>query len=162
MALSALAPPPPVPTLRRSTRLTQQLGKLKDYICNSIWSTKSTSHPSTPLSSLATPRTSLYPLTQYISYSKFTAPHGHFLAVVRSLLLMLLLSPFLSGILRCSRKLPLLQKMHIDVNFSYSQEAGPCNKWVYRIKYKADGFIEYYRAKLIVFRNTQTAGVNFT
>lgn len=36
-----------------------------------------------------------------------------------------------------------------------------CN-WVYRIKYKADGTIEIYKAELVILGNTQTEGIDFT
>lgn len=32
------------------------------------------------------------------------------------------------------------------------------SKWVYRIKFKADGTIEPYKARLVVFGNNQTEG----
>lgn len=36
------------------------------------------------------------------------------------------------------------------------------SKWVFRIKYKADGTIERYRARLMILGNPQTESVDFT
>lgn len=36
------------------------------------------------------------------------------------------------------------------------------SKWVYKIKYKADGSIERYKTRLIILGNTQQEGVDFT
>lgn len=35
------------------------------------------------------------------------------------------------------------------------------SKWVYRIKFKADGTIERYKARLVVLGNNQTEGVDY-
>lgn len=79
---------PPVTDLglRRNTRPRQTSSRLKDFICNYVLS--SNISPSTPAlpSSLAEPgSSSLYPLTHFVSCSKFSAPHHHhFLPAVRT------------------------------------------------------------------------------
>lgn len=36
------------------------------------------------------------------------------------------------------------------------------SKWIYRIKYKSDSSIEYYKARVVVLGNTQQEGIEYT
>ena len=35
-------------------------------------------------------------------------------------------------------------------------------KWVYKIKYKSDGTLEGYKARLVILRNRRVEGLNYT
>ena len=61
----------------------------------------------------------------------------------------------------------MLDEYHILIN-NNTWELVPRNydknllncKWVYRIKYNFDGFVERYKSRLVVFGNHQQTGIN--
>lgn len=57
-------------------------GKLKKYVCYTVWSNPSIFLSSTSPSSLDPTGTSLYPLTHCISYDKFSLSYRGFVVVV--------------------------------------------------------------------------------
>ena len=154
-----------VPSLRRSSRTTKPPPYLQNYTCNSIMSTELSQ--SDPLSKSGTSLvTTRYPLSDYIDDSFLSSSYAHFCSVITSI-------PEPS-IYHEAVKDPKWQEaisFEIDAlvsNNTWTLTPLPSNKkeigckWVYRVKYKADGSMERYKARLVAKGFTQQEGLDFT
>lgn len=80
MDILDLQPLPAVVGLHRSTRTKVPLTKLKDFLCNIVQTTHSSSSAS-PASAASSGKSS-YPLHHYFNCDKFSTKDKHFLAIV--------------------------------------------------------------------------------
>ncbi|XP_074301109.1 uncharacterized protein LOC141632460 [Silene latifolia] len=119
------------------------------------------SSPSSPSSSSGTP----YALANYLTYNKFSRTHRHFIAAI------------MEGIepptLRIAMNDPkwckaMQDEIHaLENNNTWELTELPANKkalgcrWVYKIKYKSNGDIERYKARLVIFGNHQVEGIDY-
>lgn len=106
-----------------------------------------------------------YPISHFVDCTKFSVVHHCFLAAVDS------------GVeprhFREAVTSPLWRETMakdldaLDKNSTWELVDIPIdkkvigNKWVYKIKYKADGTIERYKARLVILGNRQVEGVDF-
>ena len=154
-----------VPSLRRSSRTTKPPPHLQDYTCNSIMSTELSQ--SDPLSKSGTSLvTTRYPLSNYIDDSLLSFSYAHFCSVITSIP-----EPRFYHEAVKDPKWQEAMSSEIDAlvsNNTWTLTCLPSNKkaigckWVYRVKYKANGSVERYKARLVAKGFTQQEGLDFT
>ncbi|GAA0159498.1 transmembrane signal receptor [Lithospermum erythrorhizon] len=136
----------------------------QDYVLNNV------RHSSPPLSSLShvssTSSGTSYPLTHFLSYDIFSSAHRGFLASItvgvepRSYC-QALRDPSWCDAMRAEIRA-------LENNGTWSMIELPAGKkalgsrWVYKIKYKSDGSLERLKARLVVFGNHQTEGIDYS
>lgn len=147
--------------LRRSQRLVTKPARLTDYVCPTL-PTQSSPTSSTSLASTGT----LYPLSNSLSYSRFSANHVSFLTTISSHD-----EPTsFSEAMKHShwRDAMATEIQALDKNQTWTLQDLPPgkrpigSKWVYKIKYRADGNIERYKARLVAKGYTQIEGLDYT
>ncbi|KAM2129542.1 hypothetical protein ACFX1R_009206 [Malus domestica] len=163
LTLSVSEPAPaPAPVLRRSSRHSSPPPKLRDYDCPTLKLTQP--HPPLSSSSGRTPGTR-YPLSNYLTYHRFSPTQQSFLAHITRQV-----EPrsyeeaarFPHWQVAMASELAAL-----EANCTWSLTPLPRGKtpigcrWVYKIKHRSDGSIERYKARLVAKGYTQLEGVDF-
>ncbi|GLT39324.1 hypothetical protein SLA2020_135220 [Shorea laevis] len=131
-----------------------------DYVCD--WP-KSMDPKQAPLHSANSGI--LYPLSNYLSYNSFTPTHLAYLAAITSVDEP---SSFPQAV-KDEKWREAMQKeiTALEQNGTWTIETLPPgkraidSKWVYKIKYKADGTIERYKARLVAKGFTQIEGLDY-
>ncbi|XP_074271100.1 uncharacterized protein LOC141595025 [Silene latifolia] len=151
------SPDPPV--LGRGHRTKIPNSNLKDFVL---------SKPRPSLHSLITkppPSGTPFPISHYLTYDKFSTKHKAFLTAVTKHHEP---SFFKDAIQVPEWRDAMKQELGaLEKNQTWTLEPLPPNKkaigskWVYKIKYNADGTIERYKARLIVMGNRQIEGVDY-
>ena len=154
-----------LPSLRRSSKSIKPPSYLQDYKCSSIISpdlSQSTSHSKSGTSLVST----RYPLSDYVDTSQLSPSYANFCAIITSIL-----EPRFYHEAVKDPKWKEAMNAEIDAlvsNNTWSLTPLPPNKkaigckWVYRVKYKADGSVERYKARLVAKGFTQQEGLDFT
>ncbi|PKI70924.1 hypothetical protein CRG98_008657 [Punica granatum] len=146
-----------IPILRRSDRAQRPHSFLKDYVCHTAMAN---SLPVCPNSS-GTP----YPFHNYLSYTGATDKYISFLAALDSDV-----EPrSYKKAARDSRwRAAMAEELRaLELNGTWTVSALPSRKklvdckWVYKIKWHADGSVERYKARLVAKGFTQVEGVDF-
>ncbi|GAA0162877.1 transmembrane signal receptor [Lithospermum erythrorhizon] len=129
----------------------------QNYVLNNVW------HSSPPLSSLSpvysTSSGTSYPLTHFLSYRGFLASIT--VGVEPRSYRQALRDPGWCDAMRAEIRA-------LENNGTWSMVELPAGKkalgsrWVYKIKYKSDGILERLKARLVVFGNHQTEGVDYS
>ena len=147
------------PTIGRPQRSRKPPTRLQDYVCHAI------THPvSMPLLDSSSGTT--YPLSQFLNYEHFSPSYRALLASISSHFEPQFFSHAINDPKWCeamAKEISALEDNH-TWEFTYlppGKRALGC-KWVYKIKYHADGTIERYKARLVVLGNTQVEGEDFT
>lgn len=137
--------------LRRSSRVRQSPHWTKHYSCPTLPQQHSTSCS--------------YPISNHISYSRFSPPYQIFLANIS-----LLTEPhfYHEAIVDPRWKHAMdLELAALDSNQTWDVVDLPCNakpigcRWVYKLKFLPDGKVDKFKARLVAKGYTQHAGVDF-
>jgi hypothetical protein len=107
----------------------------------------------------------LYPFSHFLSFKKFSPSHRSFLVSLNTIVIPTTLSEALS-------KEKWKQAMNVEMealekNKTWELVKLPAGKkpvgckWVYTVKYRADGSIERYKARLVAKGYTQTYGIDY-
>ena len=106
-----------------------------------------------------------HPLQNFLSYSKLSATHRHFCNSISSVLE---LTIYAQTVLDPKWKDAMaIEIAALEANNTWSLTSLPAHekpigcKWVYKIKHKADGSIEWYKARLIAKGFTQREGLDY-
>nr|XP_027083707.1 uncharacterized protein LOC113706007 [Coffea arabica] len=107
----------------------------------------------------------LYPLSHFVSFEKFSPSHQSFLSTLNTVSIPNSLSEALS-----KKEWKLAMEVEMDalekngtwelVDLPKNKKVVDC-KWVYAVKFKADGPLERYKARLVAKGYTQTYGVDY-
>ncbi|KAF5443919.1 hypothetical protein F2P56_036435 [Juglans regia] len=118
-----------------------------------------TSSPAAQTSSTA------YPLSAFLSYSRFSPSHITFLTALATSVESSCYSAALCHSLW--RETMSTELSALEANSTWTLELLPLSKkpidckWVFKIKLKADGFVERYKARLVAKGYTQVEGLNY-
>ena len=145
----------PQPYIRKSQRPRKPPSYLKDFHC-----TLASSSAADPLSSAVR-----YPLSQHLSYSKFSPSHKNFILNISlseepKTYKQAVLSENWRKAMEAEISALIQTGTWEFVDLPAGKQTVGC-KWVYKIKHKADESIERYKARLVAKGYTQTEGIDF-
>jgi len=141
--------------IRKSTRTSQPLSYLVDYHCN--LPSKSCSNVSSGISS--------YPLSSFLSYDNCSPNYTHFCCTISSMTEPKTFTQ--ANKFECWKEAMATELHALAKNNTWSVVTLPHGKvpigckWVYKIKYHANGSIERYKARLVAQGYTQMEGVDY-
>jgi hypothetical protein len=143
----------PLPN-RHSTRVSKPPSYLQDYHCYAASSSKAASHPQIA-----------YPLSSVLSYSHCSPTYKTFCCSISSNIEPKTYNQ--ASKLDCWRKAMDIELQALIDNQTWTVVDLPSGKvpigckWVYKIKYNANGSIERYKARLVAKGYTQTEGIDY-
>lgn len=147
------------PALGRGLRTKQPSTRLADFVVNTV--------TLTPLAALSTSQSSgtVYPLSAYYTTARFSESHCNYLS---ALTLMVELHSYKEAVLLDVWKKAMRFEIDaLELNKTWDLVELPPGKialgckWVFRIKLKADGTLERYKARLVVLGNKQIEGIDY-
>lgn len=133
----------------------------RDYVMHTVQKSSPSKHSSTSSSSSGTP----YPIVHFVNCDKFSVRHRTFLAAVNQGL-----EPrtFHEAMKDHGWREAMQKEIEaLEGNGTWKMEELPPGKkalgckWVYKIKYHADGTIERLKARLVIFGNHQVEGIDY-
>lgn len=107
----------------------------------------------------------LYPLTHFLSFKKFSPSHRAFLVSLNTISIPTTVSEALTD--EKWKQAMNVEMEALEKNKTWELVKLPVGnkpvgcKWVYTVKYKADGSIERYKARLVAKGYTQTYGIDY-
>ncbi|KAI9180399.1 hypothetical protein LWI28_004458 [Acer negundo] len=157
-APSPVHPPDPAP-LRRSSRHASPPAKRRDYVCSTVSSNQSSSLLLGPT------KGTRYPLTNFVSYHRYTLAHLSFVAQISEATEPTSYSE--AAALPQWRDAMNSELQALQANGTWSLVPLPASKtpigcrWVFKIKHHSDGSIERYKARLVAKGFTQLEGIDY-
>ncbi|CAA7046908.1 unnamed protein product [Microthlaspi erraticum] len=152
--------------ISRPKRASKAPGYLSDYHCSLTQISKPFISPFDIPSPESIPSTTVYPLSNVLSYSALAPLYQTY---VLSYSLETESTTFKQAMTSPHFRHAMNEELEaMEVNRTWTIESLPPGKnvvgckWVYTIKYKADGTIERYKARLVTKGFTQQEGVDFT
>ena len=162
----AVVPHASLPSLRRSSRPTKPPSYLQDYKCNTIIFNELTqSNPIiSKLGASSVTQGTKYPLLDYLDSSHLSPSYANFCFLITP-------KPKPRFYHEAVKDPKWQEAMNAKIvalvsNNTWTLTPLPSNKkaigckWVYRVKYKADGSLERYKARLIAKGFTQQKGLD--
>ena len=151
---SSSSPLPPNPPLRKSARVSKPLTYLQDYKCSNVTcddhalSTFSNKSGSAPITS-----DTKYPLSQYLDSSKLSSSYSLYCSLIAAI-------PEPKFYHEAIKDPKWQDAMTAEINALESNNTWTLTplpshkraigcKWVYKVKYKADGSVERYKTRLV-------------
>ena len=108
---------------------------------------------------------SLYPIARYVNCDKFSLRHCAFLAAITAGVEP---NSFAEAVKDKKWREAMQQEIHaLENNGTWIMEPLPVGKraigckWVFKIKYQADGTVERYKARLVILGNKQVEGIDY-
>ena len=154
-----------VENLGRGLRTKTPSTRLRDYVVNTVTLDTSLSLSSTSPTHQSSSG-SVYPLSNFLSCEKFSDSHRSFLASISSLHVpRSFKEAMLDKIWKDSMgtEVTALESQHTwDLEPLPPGKKALDNKWIYTIKYRADGTVERPKSRLVVCGNRQKYGVDYT
>ncbi|XP_074305190.1 uncharacterized protein LOC141640232 [Silene latifolia] len=150
------------PKLGRGERQKFEPAWKKDYICKSTRVMSTRAHPSHTPSSMKGTR---YPIINYVTSNCFSLSHRNFIGAIDAAK-----EPrtYFEAIKKDEWKVAMANEIEaLERNGTWKIVELPKGKrpigckWVYKIKHKADGTIERYKARLVAQGFTQVEGVDY-
>ena len=153
--------------MRKSTRISKAPAYLQDYKCSSVVHNQfDPSNPAFKSGSTSSKLGTQYPLSDYLDSSGLSPSYAHFCSLITAISEPKSYSEAVKD--------PKWQNAMADEiaalesNQTWTITSLPLHKkaigckWVYRVKYKADGTVERYKARLVAKGFTQQEGLDFT
>ena len=158
---------PSPPSLRKSTRVSKPPSYLQDYKCSNII-TDQFVHSNHAIKSGSASQTSgtKYPLSHFLGSSTLSPSYAHFCSLITAVS-----DPqsYHEAVQDPKWQNAMAAEIAaLESNQTWSLTPLPSHKraigckWVYRVKYKADGTVERYKARLVAKGFTQQEGLDFT
>ncbi|KAK2413561.1 putative mitochondrial protein [Trifolium repens] len=154
---TSVSPNEPAPApIRQSTRIKYRPGYLQDYHCNLLASSSPSFHQK---------QSTMFPLSSVLTYEQCSPPYKQFCLSISSII-----EP--KTFTQASKHNCWITAMQEEINAltatnTWSIVDLPKGKvpigckWVYKVKYHADGSIERYKARLVAKGYTQLEGVDY-
>ena len=137
--------------LGRGMRVKKQPTRLADYVATLLHNPP--------------PSTTRYPLDNYLLSAQFSDTYQAFLSVITSAIE---LRSYAEAILDEKRRFAVTKEIDsLEEQGTWTVEVLPPGKkalgckWGFKIKFRADGTIERYKARLVVLGNHQTEGIDY-
>jgi hypothetical protein len=149
----------PTPILRRSDRVKQKPSYLQDYHYKQVFSCSPQSASNVDNSGKP------YPLSSFISYDNLSSKHKHFCLSISSqpepkFYHQAVKDPLWCEAMKAEIKALEENNTWVVTDLPFDKHPIGC-KWVYKVKYKSDGTIERYKARLVAIGYTQCEGLDY-
>ncbi|KAK9190888.1 hypothetical protein WN943_019498 [Citrus x changshan-huyou] len=151
--------------LGRGCRQRQPSTRLRDYVLHTVQRLSSSSSPFARSLGHTHSSGSPYRITHYVNYDKFSLRHRAFLAAVTAGTEP---SSFTEAVEDEKWRDAMKKEIQaLEDNETWTVESLPPGKrainckWVYKIKYNADGTIKRYKTRLVILGNKQVAGIDY-